>query len=93
MSAVLERSGYRSSVHHWKSAQPHVGPDPKGSFKIVLPAVERLKVFCSHQMLSTSVRAGWRAVRCLFQEEHFDVDVKDAMQSWLHKMTSYFIIY
>lgn len=43
VSAVLERSGYRSSVHHWKSAQPHVGPDPKGSFKIGLPAVGRLK--------------------------------------------------
>lgn len=58
-----------SSLHHCKSAQPPVGLDPKCSFDLLPPVIERLKEdFCSHQMLSGRVTAGLRATSLLFQE-------------------------
>lgn len=58
-----------SSLHHCKSVQPPVGLDPKCSFDLLLPVIERLKEhFCSHQMLSGRVTAGSRDWSLLFQE-------------------------
>jgi len=71
-----------SSLHHCKSAQPSVGLDPKCSFEMLLPVIERLKaLFCSHQMLSGRVAAGSRVMCPLFQEKSFYMDVQDAMQN------------